>query len=284
MEIIVGKTAGFCFGVSNAVNKTRELLKQEKASCLGELVHNPQVTEQLKQEGLNYINNIEEAKKTVIIRSHGESIQTYEKAESKKIKIVDLTCPKVLNIHNIAKKYSKENYYIFLIGQKTHPETIATISYCGQNATIIEQIENVDIAIKNFKKSNLNNILIIAQTTYSLEKFQKISSLIKEKLCDNTKIEAKNTICNATKLRQEETNQISKQVDMMIIVGGKHSSNTRKLYEISEKNCKKAILVETSAELKKNDFYKINKVGIMAGASTPQKSIDSVVEFLNNIC
>lgn len=284
MEIIVGKTAGFCFGVSNAVNKTRVALENEKVDCLGELVHNPQVTQKLKSEGLNYINDICKAKNAVIIRSHGESLQTYQKAEEKNIKLIDLTCPKVLNIHNIAKEYSKKNYYIFLIGQKTHAETIGTISYCGKYATVIEQMENIDKAIEELKKTNLNNILIISQTTYSMEMFEKISLLIQEKIEGKAeKIEIKNTICNATKLRQEETKKIAKQVDTMIIIGGRHSSNTKKLYDIATNNCKKAILVETSAELKANNFNTEDKIGIMAGASTPQESIDSVVEFLRNI-
>jgi 4-hydroxy-3-methylbut-2-enyl diphosphate reductase len=284
MEIIIGKTAGFCFGVSNAVNKTKEALSKEKICCLGELVHNYEVTNNLKKEGLIVINKIEEAHCTTIIRSHGENIETYNKAREKGIKLIDLTCPKVLHIHNIAEEYSKKEYYIFLIGQKDHPETIATISYCGENASILENDEDIEIALKKLKESKLNNLLIISQTTYSIEKFKKIVDLIKNNIGKTIKIETKNTICDATRLRQEETKKIAQLVDMMIIIGGKHSSNTNKLYELSKQYCKNAILIETSKELNLTDIKNIKKIGIMAGASTPKESIDSVVEKINNIC
>ena len=131
MEIIVGKTAGFCFGVANAVNKTNKLLKDEKnICCLGELVHNKQVTDELKNKGLIEIKNINEAKENVIIRSHGVEKSVYNKAKKLGLKVFDLTCPKVLKIHNIAVEYANKGYYILLIGKKEHPEVIGTISYC----------------------------------------------------------------------------------------------------------------------------------------------------------
>ena len=202
MEIIVGKTAGFCFGVKNAVDKTLEELENKKnIYCLGELVHNKLVTEALEQKGAIFINDINEARNIVVIRAHGVSKNIYEKAKKLKIEIKDLTCPKVLHIHNIAQEYKNKNYFIFLVGQKEHPETVGTISFCGDDAIIIERPEDIPNAIEKFKKSKTERALIIAQTTLSIEKFNNIVDILKEKI---KTIEVKNTICPATKQRQEE--------------------------------------------------------------------------------
>ncbi|MBQ3145531.1 MAG: 4-hydroxy-3-methylbut-2-enyl diphosphate reductase [Clostridia bacterium] len=283
MEIIIGKTAGFCFGVSNAVKKTEEELKNKKnVFCLGELVHNKQVTSELQNKGLTVIDNIEKAKQNVIIRAHGEPKETYKKAEKLELDVLDLTCPKVLRIHKIAQEYANNGFYILLIGQKDHPETIGTISYCGENSAVIEKEEDIEDALNNFYVANIDKLLLIAQTTFSLEKFNNIISLITEKVnIEQIELEIKRTICDATRLRQEETKEIAKNVDVMIIIGGKHSSNTNKLYEISKKYCKASILIETKEELNVQFVKKFQKIGIMAGASTPQKSIESVVEMLN---
>lgn len=283
MEIIIGKTAGFCYGVKNAVNKTKEEVQKQKTTyCLGELVHNKQVTKKLEEQGLIIINNIEDARENVIIRSHGVPEEIYTKAKDLNLKVVDLTCPNVLKIHNIVKEYSTKGYYVFIIGQKEHAETIGTVSYCKNNSTILENEEDVITAINNFKKSNLEKILVVSQTTFSLEKFNKIVKNIKDNI--NVELEIKNTICNATSVRQKETQELAKQVDLMIIIGGKHSSNTNKLYEIAKKECKKCILIETSEELNKNTIKEVRKIGIMAGASTPNESIENTVEKLNKIC
>ncbi len=285
MEIIIGKTAGFCFGVNNAVTKTQELLKQKgNVYCLGELVHNKQVTEELKKNGLNVIDKITNAKENVIIRAHGEGQKTYTLANELGIKILDLTCPKVLKIHKIAKEYADDGYYIFLVGHKEHPETIGTISYCGDNSEVIEDYEDIEKKIQNFYKLHINKLLVLVQTTYSLEKFDRITQKIKEEL-ENKGIEIKieNTICNATKVRQEETEQIAKEVDAMLIIGGKHSSNTNKLYEISKKYCKESFLIENEEEIEQNIMKNFKKIGIMAGASTPKKSINLVVEKLKQL-
>ncbi len=283
MEIIIGKTAGFCYGVKNAVNKTKEEVQKQKTTyCLGELVHNKQVTKKLEEQGLIIINNIEDARENVIIRSHGVPEEIYTKAKDLNLKVVDLTCPNVLKIHNIVKEYSTKGYYVFIIGQKEHAETIGTVSYCKNNSTILEKEEDVITAVSNFKKSNLEKILVVSQTTFSLEKFNKIVKNIKDNI--NVELEIKNTICNATSVRQKETQELAKQVDLMIIIGGKHSSNTNKLYEIAKKECKNCILIETSEELIKNTIKEVRKIGIMAGASTPNESIENTVEKLNKIC
>ena len=284
MEIIVGKTAGFCFGVANAVNKTKKVLEGEKEIyCLGELVHNKEVTKELENSGVIFINKVEEANRNIIIRAHGEPEATYKKIKELKLNLIDLTCPKVMKIHDIVKQYAKNGFYILLVGQKEHPETIGTISYCGRNSDIMEKEEDIDKIITKLNGLKINKILIISQTTFSLEKFKKITGIIKEKISNVAKIEIKNTICTATKIRQEETYEIAKKVDLMIIIGGKNSSNTEKLYKISKSICKNSLLIENCKELDVNYIKKFNKIGIMAGASTPQKSITSVVEMLGEI-
>lgn len=285
MEIIVGKTAGFCHGVKNAVDKTKEEVQKQKTTyCLGELVHNKQVTKELEKQGLIIIDDIEKAKENVIIRSHGVPEEIYEKAKKLNLKVIDLTCPNVLKIHNIVKEYFNKSYYIFIIGQKDHAETIGTISYCKENSTILEKKEDVNKAIKDFEQSNLKKVLVVSQTTFSMEKFDEIVKSIEQNINKNVELKIKNTICNATSIRQKETQKIANQVDLMIIIGGKHSSNTTKLYEIAKKECKNCILIETSEELNKNRLKNISKIGIMAGASTPSESINNTVEKLKEIC
>lgn len=286
MELIVGKTAGFCFGVRNAVEKTyEELNKTSNLCCLGELVHNETIIEKLKNSGVTVYNNIEEIPESsnVIIRAHGEAPSVFKKANQKNINLINLTCPKVLKIHELAKDFANNGYYIMLIAEKKHPETIGTIGYCGENSCIIEAIDELDDAIKNYKNSKLEKIAVIAQTTFSLSKFENIVNNLKSKI--NCEIDVKNTICNATAMRQAETEELSKKVDLMIVIGGKNSANTKRLYEISAKNCKNAILIQNKddEELKEILKNKYNKIGIMAGASTPKENIDDVVEFIGGI-
>lgn len=279
MEIILGKTAGFCYGVRNAVQKAEEKLKEyNELFCLGELVHNGQVIKKLEKSGLKLVERIDEAKGKVIIRAHGISKEIYNKAKRLNIEVFDFTCPNVLKIHGIADEYKSKGYYIFLVGGKKHPESLGTISFCGKDSYLIETKEDIDEAIKSFKKSNIKKLLIIVQTTFNLEKFNNYVEQIKQKLDENIEIQVKNTICNATKIRQEETCEISKKVQCMIIIGGKNSSNTKKLYDIAKENCKNTIIVETKDELDMKNINQFEKIGIMAGASTPEYSINDIID------
>ncbi len=282
MEIIVGKTAGFCYGVKRAVEGSLNETSDKQIYCLGELVHNKQVMNEVEEHNIKLIENLNEAPNNskVIVRAHGVVKEIYELAKEKNIELVDYTCPNVLKIHEVASEYKNKNYYIFVIGNKEHPETIGTISYCGNNYSCIETEDDINDSINKLQKSNIKDLLIIVQTTFSEAKFK----LIKEKIEDQLKdinIVVKNTICAATSTRQKETENLSKEVDYMIIIGGKNSSNTKKLYELAEKNCKKAVAIETKEELNVNDLKSYEKIGIMAGASTPKKNIDEVVELLN---
>lgn len=296
MEILLGKMAGFCGGVQNAVNKTYEEAKGkgEIIYCLGDLVHNPVVLSNLEKLGVKIITNLEEvpnpAGKTVIIRAHGIEKEIYEQAKKMKIELKDLTCPKVLKIHEFVEKYSKNGDYIFLIGEKKHPEVIGTKSFCGENSIVIEDEEELNEAIEKLKdkinnteKNATKKLIVVAQTTFNLEKFKCFEGKIKKEIGNNIEIIINNTICDATRLRQEETEKLSKEVDGMIIIGGKKSSNTNKLYQISCNNCTNALMIEDENELELERFKKCNKIGVMAGASTPEETINAVIDRLKAI-
>lgn len=251
MEVLVGKNSGFCAGVKYTITKTEENLKKSEngLDCLGELIHNKQVVESLERKGLRIIDDIKNAKDKVIIRAHGVSSSVYDYAKENGIELIDLTCPKVLKIHDQVKEFANNGYFIFLLGIKDHPETIGTYSFCGTNSYIIENTDDITPAIDTLKKSNLKNVLIISQTTFSISLFEEITSIILNIAKKDFNIEIIKSICNATDLRQNEANEISKKVPLMIIIGGKNSSNTKKLYEISKTNCDNVLYIQTKEDL-----------------------------------
>lgn len=280
MEIIIGKTSGFCHGVKNAVDNALKEVKdsKEEVYCLGELVHNKHVTNTLKEQGLIFIEDIEEAKGKTIIRAHGVTKETYNKAQEKNIELKDLTCPKVLKIHDLAEEYSKKGYYIFLVGIANHPETIGTYSFCGEHSSIIETICDLEQAVTKMQEAGIKKSLLITQTTFSLKKFEEISEKLSEILkSEELELKIINTICLSTELRQKETEELSKKVDLMLIVGGKNSSNTNKLYDISIKNCANVRFVESLEDIDINFINQFETIGLMAGASTPREIIDNIV-------
>lgn len=280
MEIILGKTAGFCYGVKRAVEGAKEEAKiREKVYCLGEIVHNKNVIESLEKEGIKFIENLEEARANVIIRAHGVAKEVYEQLENKQIKVKDLTCPNVLKIHKIAEEYSKKGYFIILVGSENHPEVIGTISFCGENSFIVQDLADIPNCTKKLEKSKSQDVLVIAQTTYNSKKFDEIVENLKINLTSKN-LEINKTICMATEVRQNETSEIAKKVDVMIIIGDKKSSNTNKLYDISSKYCKKVFFVQNEDDLKRLNLKQEEKVGIMAGASTPEDDIEMIIKFL----
>ena len=283
MEIIVGKTAGFCYGVKRAVDGCFKEIEKNKDSnniyCLGEIVHNQNVVKELENNGMTIIENIEDSDNLTILRAHGVPKKVYQYAQSNNIKLVDLTCPNVLKIHEIANLYSSNGYHILLCGSRKHPENIGTLSYCGKNVDVIESKEDVFKIIDKLREDK--KILLISQTTFSLEKFLNIKNILEENLGES-KLEVKNTICMATKIRQEETKKIASSVDYMIIIGGKNSSNTKKLYDIAKKECENSTMIQDKNDLDINNISKFNKIGIMAGASTPQKDIEEVVKIIKS--
>ena len=277
MEVIVGKLAGFCPGVSNAVKMAEKCLEDKKrVFCLGELVHNGQVINSLEKKGMITVNDINQIPdgENVIFRAHGEAENVYEIARNKNLNLIDLTCGKVKVIHDIVKKQSK-NSFIIILGKKSHPEVIGTKGFAGENSFVIENEDDIIDAYMEYEKTNLGRVYIVCQTTMSSKYFDELASEVENNFIEAEVIIDK-TVCNATEERQKEVKEISQKVNNMIIIGGKNSSNTRELAEIAKKNCGNVYVIETAEDLKNVDFSNINEIGIMAGTSTPQESIENV--------
>jgi len=283
MQIIIGKNSGFCNGVKYTINEANKVLNKSKnIYCLGQIVHNEKVIEDLEKKGMITINTIDEcpSNSKLIIRAHGELKGTYEKAKEKNIDIIDLTCGKIKVIRNKIKDKLKD-HFIIIIGKKDHPETQGVQSFSGNNSIIIEDESDIELLHLKIKESKLNKAYIISQTTFNSEKFDNLVKSIKNRIKEDIDIDK--TICNATSNRQKETDQLSKRVDIMIIVGGKNSSNTKELEVISKKNCKKVYLIQDIKDLKNIIFDKNDIIGIMAGASTPDKIVEEIISYLDNI-
>ena len=283
MEIIVGKYCGFCAGVNYCVNKAESIINESKENiyCLGEIIHNETVINDLETKGMITVNTIEEVpdNSKVIFRAHGEAKEVYEKALAKNLEIIDLTCGKVKIIHNKVEKNNDK--YIIIVGKKTHPEVLGTKGY-AKNAYVIENEEDIADSFSNFKKTKLTKVYIVVQTTYNESKFNYLLEKIKEKY-QNIDIIVDNTICAATKNRQDEVVEITKKADKIIIIGGKHSSNTKELANIAETYCQNVYLVQTLSDLKEYNFSKEDVVGVTAGASTPEYSINEIVKYLGEL-
>ena len=285
MEIILGKKAGFCPGVSRVVKIASKEAEKENHNlyCLGELVHNEQVIQNLKNKGVKFVDNIEEAKGKTLIRAHGVKKSIYEKAKDKNIEIEDLTCIKVIKTHDIAEEYASKGYYIIYTGKKEHPEAIATLSFCGDMYALVEKEEDLEEVIKDIYSKNTKDILLISQTTYNSELFDKISGFLEERLDKEHNLKIIKTICMATEERQKETKEIAKKVDLMIIIGGKNSSNTNKLYDIACAYCENVLFIQTFNQISEKQIKGNEKIGIMAGASTPEETINEVIEYIKNV-
>ena len=280
MEVIVGKYAGFCPGVMNSVTKAQEAVdKYDELYCLGELIHNKIVVSELEENGMKTVEDINEVpdSSVVIFRAHGVKESIYEVAKNKNLNVIDLTCAIVKNIHEKVSDKRKD-YFIIITGDNVHPETIGTKDFAGDNSYVVAVNEDIEKAYDEFIKSNLKKVYVISQTTFSLKKFEELSIIIKEKFKDY-EIDINNSICRATELRQKEVEELSKNVDSVIVVGGKNSSNTKKLYDISVNNCELVFHIEHINELNKNDFESCEKIAIVAGASTPKNIIEEVKEY-----
>ena len=279
MNVIIGKTSGFCNGVSYTVKTAEEAIKNEKIYCLGEIVHNERVINDLEKNGMITIKNIDEAPNNskVIIRAHGELKETYDKALQKNIDILDLTCGKIKAIRvKISKRV--DDHFIVIIGKKEHPESLGVLSFSGNNSLIIEDYEDVDKNIEIINGSSVNKIYIVSQTTFNADKYDKLVDYLKSLTKKDIIIDK--TICDATSKRQNETKELSKKVNTMIIVGGRKSSNTKELELIAKEYCSNVLLVQNKDDIKIENIIGEN-IGIMAGASTPNVVVDEIVDKLN---
>ena len=271
MSIKVAKTAGFCFGVKRAVDSVYEAAAAGKnIATLGDVIHNRQVMDDLKSKGVNSYENVADIPNdcTVVIRAHGVGKDIYEQIGDRPY--IDLTCPFVSKIHKIVEKYHKEGYKIVIVGDANHPEVIGINGWCNYEAEIIDSgATKINQNLSNYP------LCIVAQTTIKRDNFVQIVQILK-KACKST-IEF-DTICSATGNRQTEVAELAAESDCVIIVGGRNSSNTKKLYEISKKLCPETYHVETADELPQKQY---NKIGITAGASTPARIIREVVKAMS---
>lgn len=281
MEIIIGENAGFCYGVNRAVENAIKEARMGITYCLGEIVHNQNVIEKLEKAGVIFINNIEQAKGKAIIRAHGVPKEVYEKARKNNISLIDLTCPSVLKIQQMVEDYSKKDFFIIIVGNNKHPEIIGIKSRAGNKCIVIA--DKMEIYEQWEKIQNEKNILLISQTTHSSKKFDEIAEELKRQLKNNANLEIKKTICPSTEIRQKETEEMAKKVEMMIIIGDKRSSNTNKIYEISCKYCDKVLFIADENELDIRKIKDIKTIGIMAGASTPKEDIIRVKNELEEV-
>lgn len=282
MRVILAKTAGFCFGVDRAVNMVYELANSgARAATLGQLIHNSLVTDDLAAKGVRIISSPAEAQQgeTVIIRAHGVAAEVYEELKGTGAEICDATCPFVKKIHRIVAENSGEDTEVFIAGDPNHPEVIGIKGHCKGEVNIFNSEAELDEIIKNDGKNYDKRIIAVSQTTFS----QKVWKICKEKIkkyYTNAKIF--DTICFATRERQDEAALISKQSDMMIIIGDRHSSNTAKLKAVCSENCD-TYLVERAAELNTINFSHCATVGVTAGASTPSAIIKEVLFAMSEI-
>ena len=278
-QIILAKTAGFCFGVDRAVNLVYELVGEGKKVCtLGPIIHNAQLVADLESKGVKIIDDISQAPQgyTVVVRTHGVEKSVLDELESKGIDYVNATCPFVTKIHNIVKKQD-ENTVVLIAGDKNHPEVLGIKSYCKGDSYVFKNEEELTEIIQKYEIAQKNDVICVAQTTFSLNEQKKCKKIFK-KLCTNCKIF--DTICNATSDRQNEAEELSKNSDAMIVVGGRHSSNTCKLRDTGEANCP-TFLIETADELASLDLSKYNVIGVTAGASTPSVIIKEVLKSMS---
>lgn len=275
ITIKLAKTAGFCFGVKRAVNTVYEQI--EKGDKLiytyGPIIHNEEVVKDLEEKGVKVIESEEdigkiEADATVVIRSHGTTEKICDLIKAKGANIVDATCPFVKKIHNIVAEKSEAGYHIVIIGNDKHPEVEGIKGWSKSSVTVI----NTEEEANSISISDDKNVCIVSQTTFNYKKFHKLVEIIQKKVYNVIIV---NTICNATSERQVEAKQIATEVDSMIVIGGKTSSNTQKLYEICKEECKNTYYIQTAKDLETVQLEG-DVIGITAGASTPKNIIEEV--------
>ena len=270
MEVILAEYLGFCYGVKRAIRLARDSAESGNASTLGPIIHNPQMVARLEEEGVGSVDSVDEVPDggTVIIRSHGVGPEVYEKAEKRPIRLVDATCPHVKKAQKAAYRLAQDGYSVVIIGEKQHPEVKSILEWAGGHAVVVETEEEAE-GLSPFVKLG-----IVAQTTCSGAKFQSIAARLIAKSND---VRILRTICTATDQRQSAALALAAEVDMMLVIGGKNSANTTRLAQLC---AEKTVVhhIETASELEDEWFHDIKKIGITAGASTPDWIIREVYQ------
>ena len=283
-EILTAANSGFCFGVKQAIEKTEEEIRRKAESSSpgriytwGPLIHNKTVTDGLKEKGVSILDSLENVKPedVIIVRSHGETKEFFEKARARNCKIIDATCPFVKKIQQLAEKAHRKGKQVVIVGDRLHPEVKGINGWCDNSAITVNSVEDAEEVLENH---NRNLFFLVAQTTIKKE---LLDAVIRVFETNNVHVEVNNTICNATALRQKSCAELAEICDAMLIIGGRESSNTGKLFEISEKKCKKTFFVEKIEDLPLNQIAKCNKIGIAAGASTPECVIKEVIATMS---
>lgn len=275
MHVIVAKTAGFCFGVERAVNQVYDQIEHgaKPIYTLGPIIHNEEVVRDLEEKGVRVLSSEEELKEikegTVIIRSHGVAKRIYDLVENQGLCLVDATCPFVKKIHQIMKEQHDKGRRVVIIGDETHPEVVGIKGWGDENTLVVKTEEEIE----SLPLIPGEKLCVVSQTTFNYNKFKDLVEKFSKKGYD---IITLNTICNATQERQVEAEHIASEVDAMIVVGGRNSSNTHKLYEICRKKCKNTYYIQTLDDLDPESVNSVRSVGITAGASTPKKIIEEV--------
>lgn len=304
MKIMVAKHAGFCFGVKRAINIAEEVASKnkDKTYVYGQLVHNERVIDDLQKKGIEFVDSIENIPQNAVtvLRAHGEPGTTYQQLKEKNInkndKLNDATCPLVTLVHNVAIKLKNNGYEIILFGKKNHPEAIGTSYHIkGKDTFIVEKSEYANEAADYIKKNNFGKVAIISQTTMSVNGYKELIENINsigDKKFEELHLSMRNmskpyvfvdTICNPTKQRQLGTEEIAKKADIMIVIGGKNSSNSKELAAKSRSYGVKTHFIQEAKQLEKEWLRGKEKIGVSAGASTPDITINEVVERIKEI-
>ena len=277
MKVELAKTAGFCFGVKRAVETVYKQVEENENTPIytyGPIIHNDEVIKDMKSHGVKVLNTPEELSRLeqgiVIIRSHGVPKYVHDILDERGVSCVDATCPFVKKIHRIVTEESRKGSYIVIIGNDVHPEVEGIKGWAGEQVTVIQTIEEAE----RFElPDKTQKVCIVSQTTFNYNKFKELVEIMCKKGYD---INVLNTICSATKERQEEARSIANRVDAMIVIGDKHSSNTQKLFEICSNACANTYYIQTLDDLDVNQLRSVETVGITAGASTPKNIIEEV--------
>ena len=272
MEIRLAKTAGFCFGVNRAVQLVDRLVDEgAKVATLGPLIHNPQAVERMRSQGVLVVDRVKDVPSgyQVVVRSHGVPRSIYDEIEARGLTCQDATCPFVKKIQDIAAKAEADGAVLLVAGNADHPEVQGIKGWGKDDTLVIQSAEELE----KYSLQNGEKLCVVAQTTFNYNKFKDLVEIIEKKGYD---IIVLNTICNATKERQEEARKIAESVDAMIVIGDKQSSNTQKLFEICAKACNDTYYIQTLDDLNVNQLGSVETVGITAGASTPNNIIEEV--------
>ncbi len=278
MQVLLADEYGFCFGVERAVEMVEEALSEgDTVRALGPLIHNDQEMARLATRGVSTISEPVQIKRgeTAVIRAHGVTPQVEAELREKASKVVDATCPFVTKVQKLASRAANQNRHVVVVGNPDHPEMIGVFGYAPEHTFVISDVAEVA------GLPRLNNPLVVSQTTIKLQNFLDVAEAVKQKAEGETQVV--NTICSATRDRQDAARALAGEVDAFYIIGGRHSSNSRKLLAVCQEQCAKSFLIETEDEINPEDVCGAEKVGVTAGASTPNWLIEKITKRLEEI-